>query len=305
MMGASAQPAEPPVIEKPVGTPPEPQDRTLAQRAADELGRLKSERVSAKDEAESDSAASPGRGAESDRPAKAARPEAGEGRKPSSKRAPDDLVVLGPEQIEPDASGESGSKPAAEPTTAEPVATKESAPAKSEPAASKSEPAPAKSEPPAPKREAAPVAAHSADAAPPPSAAPASTPPAAPQLPVNPGIVDESVPVIDEIRFDASSMGRPELRQVLAKTFLKHARKRIIRIEEMLLASDAQGVEFEAHGMKGMCLTLGAARCVKLFHDMELLARAGELDSLKPVLKRLKMETERVEAHLSKFDQAA
>jgi HPt (histidine-containing phosphotransfer) domain-containing protein len=117
--------------------------------------------------------------------------------------------------------------------------------------------------------------------------------------------VDESVPVIDEIRFDASSMGRPELRQVLAKTFLKHARKRIIRIEEMLLASDAQGVEFEAHGMKGMCLTLGAARCVKLFHDMELLARAGELDSLKPVLKRLKMETERVEAHLSKFDQAA
>jgi PAS domain S-box-containing protein len=123
--------------------------------------------------------------------------------------------------------------------------------------------------------------------------------------PKDPGVLDETLEVIDQARFDASSMGRPELRVVLAKTFLKHATKRLQRIEEMLDADDAQGVEFEAHGMKGMCLTLGAARCVKLFGDLEQLARAGQLALARPVLDLVKVEADRVEARLTKPEQVA
>ncbi|HYM80491.1 MAG TPA: response regulator [Candidatus Limnocylindria bacterium] len=162
-----------------------------------------------------------------------------------------------------------------------------------------------------------PVRETSDGAAGPPAVASESTgvPPPAPEPPVSEAseptlqssfpALDDSVPVLDQKRLEASSMGRSELRMVLARTFLDHTHQRIGKIAELFAAGDVQGVEFEAHGMKGMCMTIGAARCGVLFGVMERLGHERRLDGMRALLKRVRVEAGRVENELARLDLAA
>jgi PAS domain S-box-containing protein len=117
--------------------------------------------------------------------------------------------------------------------------------------------------------------------------------------------LDDTIPVLDEGRLEASCMGRDDLRALLVRTFLSTAQQRIARIGECLSGNDSKGVEFEAHGMKGMCLTLGAARCGRLFAEIERLGREGSLEGVPPLLNRVRVEATKAENELSRFDAAA
>jgi PAS domain S-box-containing protein len=108
----------------------------------------------------------------------------------------------------------------------------------------------------------------------------------------------ESKPVVDNARLESSSMGNKELREVLVKAFMTHARPRLQRLRDQLAAANAQGIEFDAHGLRGMCATLGAARCAEVFGRIERLGKDKRLGPVGAMLERAEIEISLVEAEL-------
>ena len=103
-------------------------------------------------------------------------------------------------------------------------------------------------------------------------------------------------PVLDEARLESSCMGNPELKSILLRTFIHHIRPRLHRLREAATAGDAKGVEFEAHGLKGMSATIGAVCCADAFERIERLGREKRLEPVAPMLDYAEMEVARVEA---------
>jgi CheY-like chemotaxis protein len=116
---------------------------------------------------------------------------------------------------------------------------------------------------------------------------------------------DDRGPIIDQRRLDSASMGSPELRAVLIKAFLTHSRPRVEKLRQFLRQGDAQGIQFEAHAMKGMCATLGATRCAELFGRIEKLGAEQRLEPVAPLLDHAELEVGLAEDHLGPMNRAA
>jgi two-component system, sensor histidine kinase and response regulator len=101
--------------------------------------------------------------------------------------------------------------------------------------------------------------------------------------------------VLDEARLESSCMGNPELKNILIRTFLHHIRPRLRRLRDVAEAQDAKAVEFEAHGLKGMSATIGAACCAEAFSRIERLGREKRLEPLSAMLDYAEVEVGRVE----------
>src|SRR5207247_1657428 len=80
-------------------------------------------------------------------------------------------------------------------------------------------------------------------------------------------------PAIDLEQLEAACMGLPALRSSLLHTYLIDVPGRLERLRFAFGAGDLRRVEFEAHGLRGMCATIGAAGCTLLFGEMEERAR--------------------------------
>jgi PAS domain S-box-containing protein len=106
---------------------------------------------------------------------------------------------------------------------------------------------------------------------------------------------DDSEPVLDESRLKSSSMGNANLENILIGTFVHHIRPRLERLREVAASGDAAAVELEAHGIKGMCGTIGAMACADVFARIERLAREKRLEPVKPMLDYAEIEVSRVE----------
>src|SRR5439155_8488477 len=63
-------------------------------------------------------------------------------------------------------------------------------------------------------------------------------------------------PAIDLEQLDTACMGLPALRASLLHTFLGDVSIRLERLSHAFDAGDARRVEFESHGLKGMCATI-------------------------------------------------
>jgi HPt (histidine-containing phosphotransfer) domain-containing protein len=72
-------------------------------------------------------------------------------------------------------------------------------------------------------------------------------------------------------QLEESSMGMPSLREALLKTFLGDVERRFERLSQLVTDADAQGIEFEAHGLRGMAATIGAEGCMAAFAELEQL----------------------------------
>src|SRR5204862_1822700 len=103
-------------------------------------------------------------------------------------------------------------------------------------------------------------------------------------------------PVLDEARLESSCMGNPELKSILLRTFIHHIRPRLRRLRDATTVGDAKGVEFEAHGLKGMSATIGAVCCADAFARIERLGREERLEPVGPMLDYAEIEVGRVEA---------
>ena len=111
--------------------------------------------------------------------------------------------------------------------------------------------------------------------------------------------------VLDRARLEDACMGDPALRRTLVQTFLNDVRGRLAHLGGRLAAGDAQAVEFEAHGLKGMCAAIGAVRCAELFGMIETRGREQDLTGLADLYASADDEVGRVEGVLAPILNAA
>jgi PAS domain S-box-containing protein len=112
-------------------------------------------------------------------------------------------------------------------------------------------------------------------------------------------------PALDLARLEETSMGIPALRDTLLGTFLNDVRPRLEHLGLALNGRDAHRVEFEAHGLKGMCATVGAIACAELFEQLERAGREGTLDLAPALLKRAHLEVTRTERYITTMERLA
>jgi PAS domain S-box-containing protein len=112
-------------------------------------------------------------------------------------------------------------------------------------------------------------------------------------------------PALDRAQLEESCMGHPDLRRTLVQTFLSDIRPRLARLDGHITAGDAHAVEFEAHGLKGMCGAIGARRCSRVFRTLEDKGRQQDLDHASAMLQTATAEVERVEDELARLLEAA
>jgi PAS domain S-box-containing protein len=109
-------------------------------------------------------------------------------------------------------------------------------------------------------------------------------------------------PAIDLEQLEAACMGLPALRSSLLHTFLIDVPGRLDRLRYAFEAGDLRRVEFESHGLRGMCATIGAAGCTLLFGEMEERARADRVDAARLLLEPAIEESQRTEQFIRRFD---
>ena len=100
-------------------------------------------------------------------------------------------------------------------------------------------------------------------------------------------------------------MGNAELETILVRTFVHHIRPRLQRLRDAAQAADTDAVEFEAHGIKGMCATIGAMACADVFARIERLGREKRLEPVAPMLDYADIEVTRVETLIGPRAKAA
>jgi PAS domain S-box-containing protein len=109
-------------------------------------------------------------------------------------------------------------------------------------------------------------------------------------------------PAIDLEQLETACMGLPALRSSLLHTFLGDVSNRLERLTHAFDAQDARRVEFEAHGLKGMCATIGAGGCTRLFGGIEEKARDENIAEARPMLQPAIDEVHRAEEFIHRFD---
>jgi HPt (histidine-containing phosphotransfer) domain-containing protein len=88
-----------------------------------------------------------------------------------------------------------------------------------------------------------------------------------------------------------------DLRDVV-DLYVTDATAQLDRLHQALDAGDAPEVAEAAHRIKGSSLTVGAARCASLGSDIEVAARAGDLNSAPELAATLESELEPTRAAL-------
>ena len=116
---------------------------------------------------------------------------------------------------------------------------------------------------------------------------------------------DTPRPALDLARLEETSMGIPALRDALLSTFLNDVRPRLEQLALAVNGRDAHQIEFGAHGLKGMCATVGATACAELFAELERLGRGQTLGLAPTLLKRAHLEVTRTERYIATMERLA
>ncbi len=114
---------------------------------------------------------------------------------------------------------------------------------------------------------------------------------------------DENQVPIDSARLEESSMGIRALRDTLLTTFLADVPPRLGRLEEAIDSKDARRIEFEAHGLKGMCATVGAITCGNVFATIEQLAGEERVKETIALLPKARAAVERTEQYIARLEK--
>jgi len=117
--------------------------------------------------------------------------------------------------------------------------------------------------------------------------------------------VEDAVPVLDMSRLEMSSGGNEELKSLLISAFFTHTRPPMERLEKAIPGGDVAAAEFESHKLRGMCASVGAARCAVLFGRLEGEARDGSLEHGQLFFRRAQEELAGVNDELRKIRRAA
>ena len=110
------------------------------------------------------------------------------------------------------------------------------------------------------------------------------------------------VPIIDESRLVAEFGGAPEILAELRDLFLEHAPPLYEGIGAALVSGDLPTIVDMAHSLKGACATYGAARLTMVCKNLELTARAGDLEGARQWRDALTTEYQAVFAAIGGID---
>ena len=112
-----------------------------------------------------------------------------------------------------------------------------------------------------------------------------------------------SGPAIDLEQLNQSCMGLPALRASLLHTFVDDVHNRLERLHACFDEGQAQKVEFEAHGLRGMCATIGATGCTLLFGAIEAAARDDNVAGARRLLEPAIAEVQRTEEFIHRLER--
>lgn len=110
-------------------------------------------------------------------------------------------------------------------------------------------------------------------------------------------------PAIDLEQLNTASMGLPALRTSLLHTYLDDVYPRLDRLAQAIEGLDAHRVEFEAHGLRGMCATIGATVCMGLFGEIESAARDGHVADSGRWLEPARQAVQRTEEFIHRLER--
>lgn len=110
-------------------------------------------------------------------------------------------------------------------------------------------------------------------------------------------------PAIDLEQLNVASMGLPTLRTSLLHTYLGDVYPRLERLQEAVDAADCRRIEFEAHGLRGMCATIGACGCTMLFGEIEVWAREEHLPEIRAAIGAARDEVARSEEFIERLER--
>ncbi|MBI5015654.1 MAG: Hpt domain-containing protein [Deltaproteobacteria bacterium] len=100
--------------------------------------------------------------------------------------------------------------------------------------------------------------------------------------------------VLKGIRGDEVLLGR------LIGNFLDDCPARRSALHRAVVAGDREGVDREAHGLRGSLLLFGAEPAARLVSELEVLARDGRLQRAEETLRLLDTELEQLTEFLSR-----
>ena len=110
------------------------------------------------------------------------------------------------------------------------------------------------------------------------------------------------VPVIDETRLTAEFGSDPEILAELRDLFLEHIPPLFQEIQEALDTGDAATLTINAHSLKGASATYGALRLAMVCREFEILAKEGDLATIRTHLGKLAEEYEKVRLELGAIE---
>jgi CheY-like chemotaxis protein/HPt (histidine-containing phosphotransfer) domain-containing protein len=116
---------------------------------------------------------------------------------------------------------------------------------------------------------------------------------AAERAPAPPPVLDPSV-----VARLTASFGEPESVAGLIDTFLQHVPGQLRELREGANRGDADAVRRTAHTLKSNAATFGASALADVSRDLESRARAGNLETARPLIDRIEAELRRVQAAL-------
>jgi CheY-like chemotaxis protein/HPt (histidine-containing phosphotransfer) domain-containing protein len=110
-------------------------------------------------------------------------------------------------------------------------------------------------------------------------------------------------PAIDFEQLNLSCMSLPALRTTMLHTYLGDVFPRLQRLEAAIETGDLERMEFESHGLRGMCATIGATACTVVFGEMEERARAKRPADVGPLLPLALEQVRRTEEFIARFER--
>jgi HPt (histidine-containing phosphotransfer) domain-containing protein len=106
--------------------------------------------------------------------------------------------------------------------------------------------------------------------------------------------------ILDRLRLRDLTDGDAEFERELLETFVASARVLLAELRAGLMARNAAAVAKDAHSLKGVSLNVGATSLAKCAAEIEMAARAGNIEPIDVTLEQLRSEERALWAELAR-----
>ncbi|MBF0432926.1 MAG: response regulator [Fibrobacteria bacterium] len=130
-------------------------------------------------------------------------------------------------------------------------------------------------------------------------APPVTLPETSTQKPVT--SVDDSTEIFNDQGFLKRNRGHKEIMQEMVNIFTTDAEMHIVSIEEAIHNQDCKTVREKSHALKGASATISAVALQKVMFEMEMAAKAEDLQKTKGLLESVKYEFGRFKTCIQKL----